>query len=97
MADDSHLDQKYFINSSAYNCPFCNRNHVEYKITDSYSFNWSKERECYVYFVQCSSCKNRSMHLSYDDITHLPHECAIHSLFFDEDDDKEQSLLLTQP
>lgn len=65
MADDSHLDQKYFINSRVYNCPFCNRNNVVYKVYGYDSFDWSNDKQCYIYRVNCSSCNKTSMHLSY--------------------------------
>ena len=45
--DQSHLDQKYFIDSKIYNCPFCNRRHVRYFIVESFLFDWSLEKKCY--------------------------------------------------
>lgn len=74
MTDQSHLDQKYFIDTKVYNCPFCNRRHVSYSLCNSgVSFDWTKDKPCYVYFVQCHSCQNESMHLSFDkiNITHI--------------------------
>lgn len=29
MDDKSHLDNKYFIDPTVYNCPFCNRRHAQ--------------------------------------------------------------------
>lgn len=72
MSDMSYLDKKYFIDENVYNCPFCNRNNVEYKILHSNKiFDWTNEKKCYVYFVMCSSCKKESMHLSFDNIIEL--------------------------
>jgi hypothetical protein len=68
MADQSHLDNKYFIDENIYNCPFCNRRHVSYALTYYYTFDWSEGKKCYVYFAQCLSCNNKSMHLSFSDI-----------------------------
>jgi len=68
MADDSNLDQKYFIDRNIYNCPFCNRRHVTYSITGKVKFDWNENKKGYVYFAQCHSCSNTSMHLSYQDI-----------------------------
>lgn len=68
MQDQSHLDRKYFIDKHVYNCPFCNRNHVKYKICDLFSFHWSKEAMCYGIIVRCSSCGYQSMHLAHQDI-----------------------------
>src|SRR6267143_6611022 len=65
MTDESFLDQKYFIDRHVYNCPFCNRRHVSYQISSWLTFNWTKQKTCYGYFVKCQSCANTSMHLSY--------------------------------
>ena len=68
MENMSDLDKKYFIDSGVYNCPFCNRRNVTYTLEYVHSFDWSENKQCYVYFVECSSCKNNSMHLSYEPI-----------------------------
>src|SRR5438132_1634226 len=68
MADESHLDECYFIDGNTYNCPFCNRRHVAYSVFDNVNFQWTKEKECYAYFVVCHSCHSRSMHLSFTNI-----------------------------
>lgn len=67
MSNQSHLDQKYFIDDKIYNCPFCNRRHVTYSVFDHQVFHWSKEKICIVIFVICNSCQKRSMHLSFKD------------------------------
>lgn len=68
--DLSHLDNKYFIDSYKYNCPFCKRNHVAYGIVDSFQFNWGEKKICYGYLVRCQSdgCGNVSMHLSFKEL-----------------------------
>jgi hypothetical protein len=68
MLDQSELDRKYFIDDSVYNCPFCNRRHVVYDMRDIFEFDWSAEKKCFAYLVQCASCKHVSMDLSFDDI-----------------------------
>ena len=68
MADDSFLDDYYFVDNCVYNCPFCNRRHVAYSIVGTQKFDWTENKTCYVYFALCQSCENRSMHLSYTDI-----------------------------
>ena len=68
MPDQSHLDERYFVDENVYNCPFCNRRHVSYSIYGTQHFNWTQDKNCYVYFVRCHSCKNRSMHLSYEEL-----------------------------
>ena len=65
MSDQSYLDERYFVDENVYNCPFCNRRHVSYSIYDRQSFDWTQNKKCYVYFVQCHSCRRKSMHLSY--------------------------------
>lgn len=65
MPDQSYLDQKYFINDSIYNCPYCNRRHVSYSIKDKVFFHWSNEKGCRAWFVKCDSCKKKSMHLTF--------------------------------
>ena len=66
--DQSHLDSKYFIDVYKYNCPFCNRRHVSYQVDGSTKFNWNREKDCWVYYIQCDSCDNISMHLSWAEI-----------------------------
>jgi hypothetical protein len=68
MPMNPSLDDKYFVDPHVYNCPFCNRRHVAYTVVDKAKFNWTEGKPCYVYFVQCDSCQNTSMHLSYEDI-----------------------------
>lgn len=65
MADQSHLDDKYFVDSKVYNCPFCNRRHVAYHIYEYTRFNWSNDKACIAIFVRCESCAKQSMHLSF--------------------------------
>jgi transcription elongation factor Elf1 len=66
--DQSHLDEKYFVDENVYNCPFCNRNNVRYEITQVVELDWSNKNESIAYFVICSSCENKSMHLSKEEI-----------------------------
>lgn len=68
MQDQSDLDKKYFIDETVYNCPFCHRGNVVYKMVDYFSFDWSNDKTCHVYLIRCSSCEKVSMHLSYSDI-----------------------------
>jgi len=68
MQDQSHLDRKYFIDDKVYNCPFCNRNNVSYKLQRTFSFNWSDTKDCIGFIVKCSSCEKKSMHLTFNNI-----------------------------
>lgn len=65
MKDQSYLDKKYFIDSQVYNCPFCNRRNVRYKIANRFEFDWSDNKKCFGYLIYCFSCENTSMHLSF--------------------------------
>jgi len=70
MPDQSELDKKYFINGDVYNCPYCNRRNVTYRIVNIVRFHWSDTKACQAIFVICLSCQKMSMHLSYDDIAY---------------------------
>lgn len=68
--DQSHLDRKYFIDETKYNCPFCNRKSITYSVIEKMEFNWSNDRIVYVYLVKCGgdTCEKVSMHFSDVDI-----------------------------
>lgn len=68
MTDQSHLDSRYFVDRMVYNCPFCNRRHVTYRVYDYASFEWANNKVCNAYFVQCGSCEGRSMHLTFHNV-----------------------------
>lgn len=68
MPDESELDAKYFIDRYVYNCPFCNRRHVSYRVIDEREFDWTDTRKSYAYFARCNSCKKVSMHLTYREL-----------------------------
>ena len=68
MTDYSHLDNKYFIDRHVFNCPFCKRNNVSYYLDYREVFDWTYDKECFIYTAHCTSCKKRSMHLSYEDL-----------------------------
>ena len=86
MTDMSHLDSKYFIDSYKYNCPYCNRRHVAYVITNDFVFDWSKDKTCHIYLAKCLSCQNTSAHFTYDylDITYSQHVDGDRCYRFDE-------------
>ncbi len=68
MDDNSHLDLKYFIDDSVYNCPFCNRRNVKYNYVTKAFFDWSNSKTCAIWRVKCSSCSKTSMHLTFNDL-----------------------------
>lgn len=65
--DQSELDKKYFLDAKTYNCPFCKRGSVGYRVLWATSFNWSHDKTAYLYIVRCNSCAKESLHLSYTD------------------------------
>ncbi|HLE35775.1 MAG TPA: hypothetical protein VI699_01370 [Candidatus Acidoferrales bacterium] len=68
MPDHSHLDDKYFVDRHIYNCPYCRRRHVRFSVKGTREFDWTHEKKCHVIFVECASCGNESMHLSWENI-----------------------------
>ncbi len=68
MTDQSYLDSKYFITVDKYNCPYCNRRHVSYRLRGYFDFDWDNDKECHGYIAICDSCGKRSLHLSWGDI-----------------------------
>lgn len=69
MPDQSHLDSRYFVDDAVYNCPFCNRRHVAYRVLTRVRFDWTDQKQCYGYIVQCHSCGKKSMHLAFEEIS----------------------------
>lgn len=66
MVDQAHLDSRYFVDETVYNCPFCNRRHVAYAVYSRVPFDWTETKPCFAFFVRCDSCGKRSMHLTFD-------------------------------
>jgi len=62
--DRSDMDKQYFIDGSTYNCPFCKRRHIKYRITDYGSYDSSNTKTVYFYLVRCEDCHKTSFHLS---------------------------------
>lgn len=85
MADMSHLDQKYFISSDTFNCPFCKRNNVVFDLVNTDRFDWELDKDCNVYFVRCRSCSNKSIHFSFEHIN-VKNYLNSHQQYFDKDE-----------
>lgn len=66
--DRSNNDNKYFIDEATYNCPFCNRRQVKYKIAETGSYDCSNTKTVYFYLVRCEDCEKTSFHLSMYDL-----------------------------
>ena len=96
MADDSHIDAKYFIDEHVFNCPFCNRRHVSYNLDSRSAFDWSTTKKCYVYFALCHSCKCKSMHLSFEQISIVGGD-GKYSFVFDEGENLDDKFFYSVP
>lgn len=94
MADQSHLDTKYFIDDVIYNCPFCNRRNVKYEYMGTSGFDWSTNKDCGIWRIKCSSCKKISMHLTFDN---LQHEQYLGQVHFRDDIDIDSHIFYSVP
>ena len=68
MPDQSHLDNRYFVDTTIYNCPFCNRRHVSYTVVGNFSFDWTDKKRCFGHIVRCHSCEKNSLHLTFKNL-----------------------------
>lgn len=57
MPDQSHLDNRYFVDSTIYNCPFCNRRHVSYSVFQRTQFDWTDKKPP----ANCGRCPRNSV------------------------------------
>lgn len=60
--DNSELNNKYFIDSDTFNCPFCGLRNTTYTILAVCPYNESSEKEAKIVFVRCNRCKKISVH-----------------------------------
>lgn len=96
--DLSHLDKKYFIDEKVYNCPFCKRNNLKYSMVGYFRFDWSGDRECFGYLIQCSSCQKTSLHLSYQDLRSEQYTSRISSgSYFDASKEIDSKIFYSRP
>lgn len=94
MEDQSYLDRKYFIDNEVYNCPFCNRHNVAYRIVTYHQFDWNNEKKCNAIFVRCQSCGKQSIHLSFDEIIG---EREYQRIRFNPDIDIDSNIFYSEP
>lgn len=66
MPDQRDLDKRYFLTEDTYNCPYCRRGSVGYRIPSRFSFNWTEAKPALVFLVTCTSCDKTSMHVSFN-------------------------------
>ena len=62
MTNYSELNNKYFIDDKAFNCPFCGLRNTTYTILAILEHDISNEKQGKVVFVQCNKCKKISLH-----------------------------------
>lgn len=93
MEDHSHIDDKYFLGTDTYNCPFCNRRHVTYTNLGQNSFDWSKDKRCVIWRIQCNSCHKVSMHMTFNQV----HHPQFSSSRFNEDVDLDEAFFYSVP
>ena len=63
--DPESIDGRYFVDEDTFNCAFCKRNNVPYKITTYRTFDWSNEKEAQLFLAKCSACNKTSLHLTF--------------------------------
>lgn len=70
MVDNAALNNKYFIDDKAFNCPFCGLRNTTYTVLAIMQYNLSKTKEGRVAFVRCNKCKKVSIHFLSEDISY---------------------------
>lgn len=98
MADESHLDDKYFVDDTKYNCPYCKRGHVSYAVETVQKFNWDDSKDAWAIFVKCGSCGRLSLHLSFKGIAkYIRNPHGSNRLGFVRKDDIDDALVHSIP
>lgn len=64
MIDNSNLNNKYFIDDKAFNCPFCGLRNTKYTILAIIEYDISKEKKGKIIFVRCDRCCKVSVHFA---------------------------------
>lgn len=60
----SDLNNKYFIDDKAFNCPFCGLRNATYTILAVVEHDISKTKKGKIIFVRCDRCKKISVHFA---------------------------------
>ena len=66
MFSSAKKDNRYFINRTQYNCPFCLTGAVRFNVIKHFDFNWvdNETRRCILVQCQEPQCQNVSLHMS---------------------------------
>lgn len=67
----SEVENKYFIDGSRYNCPFCKTRSVGYKVVGAVNFDEKINNKIQALFIECYQCEKVSMHLSKKNLVFL--------------------------
>lgn len=72
-------DDKYFINTRQYNCPYCETGAVRYKVVDYNDFDWSNESRRRCIRIQCQEpfCKKISLHMTKHKVSYWKHDMSL--------------------
>lgn len=62
--NNSDLNNKYFIDDKAFNCPFCGLRNTEYTILAILEHDLSMTKKGKIIFVRCNRCKKISVHFA---------------------------------
>ena len=68
MINNSDLNNKYFIDDKAFNCPFCGLRNTTYTILAIMQYNISITKVGKIIFVRCNRCGKISVHFAPYDI-----------------------------
>lgn len=68
--NNSDLNNKYFIDDRAFNCPFCGLRNTEYTILAILKHDLSMKKKGKIIFVRCNRCKKISVHFASYDISY---------------------------
>lgn len=68
MTDYSKLNDKYFIDDEAFNCPFCGLRNTTYTILAILKHDLTDKKSGKIIFVCCNKCKKISIHFAPYDI-----------------------------
>lgn len=68
MTNNLDLNNKYFIDDKAFNCPFCGLRNTTYTILAVIEHDISKNKKGKVIFVRCERCSKISVHFAPYDV-----------------------------
>lgn len=70
--DNSKLNNKYFIDEGAFNCPFCGLRNAAYLIRAVINYDVNNTKKAKIIFIGCNRCGKTSIHFVNDEIPITP-------------------------